>query len=148
MLKAINFSRMVAYLEWLLLVKITWQSKKIIYPLTQCLWLSIGGIQWRVPYKVTRSFDHVVLQGHVNYFSCLLLLPQGVYPLNLAKWWLTIRKFNPLSPTTLWTRIIPLSRGDFSYCSNLEIHSFERIGTFQWGCLYGGELVWLDRRLT
>ena len=54
--------------------KIMWQTKMLIYPLTQCLWLSIlaeWDIRWQLPFhKVTRFFDHVVLKGHVNYFSC------------------------------------------------------------------------------
>ena len=33
----------------------------------------VGDIQWGFSFhKVTRSFDHVVWQDHVNYFSCYI----------------------------------------------------------------------------
>ena len=51
--------------------KITWQTKIIGHTLTHCLWLSIWA-GWGYTFsfhKVTRFFDYVVLQGHVNYFS-------------------------------------------------------------------------------
>ena len=84
-LMATQLGRMVTYLMWLLPIrshdhiiwfcKITWQRKIIIHPLMQCLWLSIltvWGSTIRSSLKVTRSFDHVVLQGHINYFSCCI----------------------------------------------------------------------------
>ena len=44
-----------------------WQTRKFIYSLAQCLWLSIlagWDIQWGVPFqKVASSFDHTVLCG-------------------------------------------------------------------------------------
>ena len=94
------------------LCKSTWQTKKVTYSLTQCIWLYLlGGCGYKVPFhKVNRSFYHMVLQGHVKHFSCSIttatrsMLPQGLWPLNLAKWWLNRRKFNTLSPKTFWTR--------------------------------------------
>ena len=41
-------------------------------------------------YKVTETI-----------LAAVSLLPQGLWPLNLAKWWLAIRKLNPLSQKTL-----------------------------------------------
>ena len=84
---ATKCSRMMTYLEWLLPLKshdhtITWsckitrQTKITIYSLTQSLWLSILAerrYKKGVPFhKVTRSFDHMVLQGLVKYFSCCI----------------------------------------------------------------------------
>ena len=45
--------------------KITWQTKIITYPLAHCLWLSVL-VSF---HDVTRFFDQLVLQGHVNYLS-------------------------------------------------------------------------------
>ena len=67
--------------------------------------INFGGMPWGIIFrKVTRSFDHVVLQGHVKCFSYFIAATQGLWSLNLARWWLAIRNFNPLSHTTLWTR--------------------------------------------
>ena len=56
--------------------KITWETKIIIYPLTQAyghqFWQA-GNIQWGIPFhKVTRSLNLVILQGHIKYFSCCI----------------------------------------------------------------------------
>ena len=86
-LMATKCGRTITYLEWLIPTnshdhiitwscKIMWQTKILIYPSTQCLWLSIlaeWDIRWQLPFhKVTRFFDHVVLKGHVSYFSCCI----------------------------------------------------------------------------
>ena len=107
MLMATKYGWVMTYLAWLLPMKshdhiirwsckIIWQTRIIMYRLTQCLWLStLAG--WRYTIRsflpFTRSFNHVVLKGQVNHFSLV------------AKWWLDIRNFNPLSHTTLWTRV-------------------------------------------
>ena len=70
---------------------ITRETQIVIYPLTHCLGLSVLAV-WGYTMrgflpKVTRFFDHMVLQGHVNNFSCCIyILPQGVWSPNLAKW--------------------------------------------------------------
>ena len=38
-----------------------------------------------------------------NILAVVSLLPQGLWPLNLARWWLTTKSFNPLSRKILWT---------------------------------------------
>ena len=105
----------MTYLDWLLPMKsddyiitwsckIKWQTKIMIYPLIHCLWLSIlaEDIQCGVPFhEVTGSFDHVVLQIHVKYFRCCITTAIRTL-LNLTRWRLTIRIFNPLSHITLW----------------------------------------------
>ena len=119
MLMATKRGRMMTSLEWPLPIKshdhiitwsckITWQTKIITNPLTQRLWLSslAGGIiQWGVSFQeVTRSFDHVVLQGHVNYFSCCITTTTRPVTAKLGtKWWLTMQNFNHLSQTTFLT---------------------------------------------
>ena len=84
-LMATKLSSMVTYLDSILPIKpdddiitwfceITWQTKNIISILPQCLWPQKwqgGDIELGVPFlKVTRSFDQMILQDHVKYFSC------------------------------------------------------------------------------
>ena len=68
--------------EWLLPIKprdhkiswsckITWQTKKIIYPYGYRTWQG-GDIHWRTSiHKVTSPFGHVFLQGHVKIRSVI-----------------------------------------------------------------------------
>ena len=78
---ATKLGRMVAYFERILTIrsfyvlimwscKVTWQTKIIIYPQPECLWLHTwqnDNLPWWVPSdKVTSPFDHVVLQDHVT----------------------------------------------------------------------------------
>ena len=65
-----------------------------------------GNKQWGVHFhNVTRSFDHVVLQDHVKYFSCCITNYARLVTTNLGKnVTCYIRNFNLLSHTTLWTR--------------------------------------------
>ena len=93
-----NLVRVVTYLERLLPIKshdyifkcsceITWQTKIIIHLLSQCLYLPKLAVSFhkRVSFhKLTKSFDHVVLQRHVKY-----------RPPNLAKWLHAMRSFSP-----------------------------------------------------
>ena len=44
--------------------------------------------------------------------AAVLPLPQGLWPLNLTKWWPTIRNFNPLNHATLLTRGLVMSRDE------------------------------------
>ena len=117
-----KLGRMVTYLEWLLPIKsrdhiitwfckITWKTKIITYPLTQWLRLSIlAGWAYTMRssfHKVTGSFDQVVLQGHVNYFSyCITTSTRPVFT-KLSKVVTSIRNFNPLSHATLHTTPLP-----------------------------------------
>ena len=63
-------------------------------------------MQWGVPFhKVTKSFDHVVLQGHVKCFSCVSLPPQVLWPLNLTATY--YKKLQPIKlhiPLNTWSR--------------------------------------------
>ena len=84
MLMATKYGWVMTYLAWRLPMKshdhiirwsckIIWQTRIIMYRLTQCLWLStLAG--WRYTIRsflpFTRSFNHVVLKGQVNHFSC------------------------------------------------------------------------------
>ena len=65
-----------------------------------------GKKQWGVHFhNVTRSFDHVVLQDHVKYFSYCITTYARLVTTNLGKnVTCYIRNFNLLSHTTLWTR--------------------------------------------
>ena len=114
--------RMMSYLEWLLLIKshdhiITWsckitrQTKIIIYPLTQCLWLSIlagwGYTMSGCFHKVTRFFDRVVLQGQVKYFSCCITTTTGSIATKLGKVVTYYKKLQPVksrNPLRTWSR--------------------------------------------
>ena len=111
MLMATKRDRMMNYLEWLLLTKwydhiitrsckMTWKTKKVTYPLTQYLWLSIltgGDVQWGVSFhKNARSFNHVVLQGHVNYFSCCITTTTRPMATKLGKVVTYYKKLNPI----------------------------------------------------
>ena len=109
--------QMLTYIDWLLPIKshdhitmrsckITWQTKIIISINTMSLAINLSrlGIQWRFPFhKVTRAFDHVVLQVHVKYFSCFITTVTRTMATKLVKWYLALRNFNPLSHTSLWT---------------------------------------------
>ena len=112
--------RMMTYLAWILPInshdhiitwscKITWQTKIIIYPLTQCPWLSIlaawGDTEWGIPsHKVTRPFDHVVYQGYVKYISWCIISNVRPMATKLGKVvTYSLRNFNTLSYTTLST---------------------------------------------
>ena len=68
------------------------------YQIWQC-----GNKQWGVPFhNVTRSFDHVVLQDHVKYFSYCITTYARLVTTNLGKnVTCYIRNFNLLSHTTL-----------------------------------------------
>ena len=119
MLMTTKQDRLTTYLEWPLPIKshdhiitwfcnIMWQTKITIY----ALHIDYGyqfwqgrDIQWGVSFqKVTRSFDQVVLQGHVNYFSCCITTTvKPMISLNLAKWWLTW-KSSPLNHISLLSR--------------------------------------------
>ena len=82
--------RIMTYLEWLLPIKshdhiITWSFNIMSYHVinqnnyisinTMSMAINFGrvGIQWGVSFhKFTRSFDHVILSGDVNYFNCCI----------------------------------------------------------------------------
>ena len=52
-------------------------------------------IQWKASCnKVTKSLNHVVLQGQVANRNVIYLLLQDLMSLNLAKWWVKIRGFH------------------------------------------------------
>ena len=108
------FGRMVTYLEQLLAIKshdhiitwsceITWQTKIVVYPLPQNVcdyqtWQG-GDIQRGGSFhKLTRSFDHVVLQGHVNIRQIKNIksdLSQYLFLPNLSERWFTVRSSQP-----------------------------------------------------
>ena len=71
---------------------------------------------------LTRFFDHVVLEGHVNNFSCCITTTPRPMDLNLARWWLTIGNFKPLNHIILWIRGYLRSRDKlkifYLYCHN------------------------------
>ena len=69
--------------------------------------------------------------------AAVSLLPQELWPLNLAKWWLTIRNLNPWSHTTLWTRDHVGSRDKLK---TFYIHYHNTYGhqTWQGGCAQWG----------
>ena len=111
---------MMTYLEWLLPIKShdriimwscnsTWQTKISICSLTQCLWLCLwlsvlARGRYRVSFhKIIRSFDHVVLLGHINYFSCCITTTIRAMATKLGKVVTCERKFNLLSHTILLT---------------------------------------------
>ena len=109
MLMAIKLGSMMTYFEWLLPIKshnhiiiwsckITWQTK--ISPVRQCLWLPIlagWDIQWGVSFhKVTRSFDHVALNGHVNYFSCCITTTTRPMDTKRSKVGIFYKKLRPI----------------------------------------------------
>ena len=91
--------------------RIKWQTKIIIYPLTQCLWLSIlaewGDAQLGVLFhKVTRSFDHMVLQGHIKYFSCCIITNTRPMATKLGKEVTYYKKFQDImshNPLNTWS---------------------------------------------
>ena len=109
MLMATKRGRMMTYLERLLPIKsnghintwscnITWQTKIIIYSLTQCLWQSILA-GWGYTIRSFHSWSHQIFWSRDCARSRKLLLLYCLWSLNLAKWWLTVRKFNLLSHT-------------------------------------------------
>ena len=74
--------------------KVTWQTKIIKYPLN---------IQGGVPFHKS-SNSLITWNVTKNILATVSLLPQNLCSLNLTRWWLTIRNFNSLSHTTVWTR--------------------------------------------
>ena len=84
---------------------ITWEIKIATYPLKNFYGYQFWQgryIHWGASFhKFTRSFDHMVFQGHVNITAAASLLSQGLWTQNLAKWWLTIRNFDPIRHTTI-----------------------------------------------
>ena len=100
---ATKLGRMMTYLEWLLPIKshehtIMWsckimsRTKIIIYPLIQCSWLSI----W-AEFSFIKPPDPLILwscKGTWIILPAVSLLPQDLWPLNLKKLWLTLKKFN------------------------------------------------------
>ena len=64
-----------------------------------------GSMYWRdFLDKVTKSLNRVVLQGHVTNYICLILLPRDLWPLNSARWWVTIGGFHLKyeNPLNMW----------------------------------------------
>ena len=91
---ASKIGRIVTYFERLLTIqsfyalitwscKVTWQTKIIIYPQLECLWLQTSQNDdlscWVPTYKITSPFDHVVLQGHVtkNHYISITKVPMA-----------------------------------------------------------------------
>ena len=110
---------LLTYIEWLLPTKshtyiITW-SCKITWQLKN--YISINTISVAINfYKVgiySEGFPFIKSPDPLITWSCRViktiltavsLLTEGLWPQHLAKRWLSIRNFNPLSDTTLWTR--------------------------------------------
>ena len=91
---ATKLGRTVTYFERLLTIKsfyplitwsckVTWQTKIIIFPQPECLWLQTwqnNDLPWWVPtYKVTSTFDHMVLQDHVTMSMATKLARMVIY---------------------------------------------------------------------
>ena len=58
-------------------------------------------------YKVTRSSDHVVLQGHVNYFSCCITNTTRPMATKLGKvvtYYKTLQLIKSHNPLNTWSR--------------------------------------------
>ena len=114
----------------------------MIHSLTQCLWLSLlsgWDIQWGVSFhKVTRSFDHVVLQDHVKYFNCCISTTIRLMTTKLGKVVTYYKKLLPIkSQNTLAIkpgRVVPYNEelpslkshdslitgsSDFYFCYNI-----------------------------
>ena len=53
---------------------------------------------------MTVAINFAMVRIYNEEFSFIKLLPGGLWPQNLTVWWLTIRSFNLLSHTTLWTQ--------------------------------------------
>ena len=85
---ATKLGSMVTYLEGNLTIKlyyalitwsckVTWQTKIIISPLPECLWLTTRRdnnlLRWAPTYKVTWPFDYMVLWDHVTNLKSLYL---------------------------------------------------------------------------
>ena len=79
-------------------------------------------------------------KGIKNILAAVSLLPQGLWPLNVAKRWLTIRNLNPLNHTTLWTRGHVRSR-DKSKIFYVHYHNTYGHQTWQGGCIQWGASI-------
>ena len=117
---ATELGRVMTYLEWFLPIKshdhiitwsykITWQTNINIYPFkTMSIAINFGRVGiYNGEFPSIKSPDPLITWSckfMQNILAAVSLLPQGLYPLKLAKWWLTIRNLNPLIHTTLWTR--------------------------------------------
>ena len=113
---ATKLGRMITYFDCILPKKsindhiitcfceITWQTKNISVTLRVPMATKLGYIQWGVSFhKVTRSFDLLVLQGHVNYFSCCITTTSRPRTTTHGKAVTYYKKLEVLNHTNLWT---------------------------------------------
>ena len=76
--------------------------------------ISFGRVEWGVPFnKVTKSFDHVVLQGHIKCFSCCITTTTTTTPrpmvTKLGKVVTYYKKLQPIKshkPLNAWSHMV------------------------------------------
>ena len=61
--------------------------------------------------KSTRSFDHVALQGHVNYFSCCITTttrPMDTEFVKVVTYYKKIQPIKSRNPLNTWSHVVTL----------------------------------------
>ena len=79
---------------------------------------------------------HMVLQDHLK--TRPIIYPQGLWPSNLAEWWLTLISFFPSSYSTLWSRGLARSRDKLK---SLYIHYQSAYDYHTWNTWKVGDLL-------
>ena len=141
----------MTYLKWLVPIeshdcvitcfcKILWLTKIVMNVYGNQLRQG-GNIHWRFSFhKVTRSFNHVVLQGNEKYFTCFITTitrPMVIKTCKMVIYYMKLQTIKPHKPLNTWSlrsndKIITF----YLYYNNIYCHQTCEAGNRQWAAFF------------